>query len=168
MVITVLVNCFVVYYETRCGRELKSQFLIADALHTKSDIFVSLSVLASLGLVSLGLVWADAVVALIVAGVIAYSGYQIFKRTVPVLVDAAPVEPEVIEAIVNATPGVHSCHNIRSRGQPGNIFIEMHLVIKHPNSEVAHQITEEVERRLAQKLGQCNITIHVEPDPMSN
>ena len=85
MLVTIVVNIFVAVYEGREGRRLRSEFLIADAIHTKSDIIVSFSVLVGLGLIKYGLVWLDPVVALGVAVVIAWNGYEIFKATVPVL-----------------------------------------------------------------------------------
>ena len=48
MAITLLINIGVMTYERKKGRELKSDFLLADAMHTKTDIFVSLSVIVSL------------------------------------------------------------------------------------------------------------------------
>ena len=119
MIVTIFVNIFVAIYENREGKRLNSTFLIADAVHTKSDILVSCSVLAGLFLVKIGYVWLDPIVALGVAVVIAWNGYQIFKATVPVLVDAAPVPPHQIAEIVANVPGVHSAHDIRSRIQGG-------------------------------------------------
>ncbi|MBS1808151.1 MAG: cation transporter [Acidobacteria bacterium] len=166
MVVTILVNIFVAVYEHREGRRLNSSFLIADAVHTKSDVFVSCSVLAGLFLVKLGYVWLDPIVALGVAVVIAWNGYQIFKTTVPVLVDAAPVPPDRIAEIVANVPGVHSAHDIRSRIQGGGMFIEMHLHVE-PDVEgdhiKTHDLTEEVEHRLEEAFGQVTATIHVEP-----
>lgn len=166
MVVTIGVNIVVAVYERREGQRLKSEFLIADAVHTKSDILVSCSVLAGLGLVKLGYVWLDPVVALGVAVVIAWNGYQIFKATVPVLVDAAPVPPDQIAEIVRNVPGVHSAHDIRSRVQGGGMYIEMHLHVQ-PDIEgdhiKTHDLTEEVERRLETQFGRVIATIHVEP-----
>ncbi|HEX4945410.1 MAG TPA: cation diffusion facilitator family transporter [Blastocatellia bacterium] len=171
MVVTIFVNIFVAVYEKREGKRLKSEFLIADAVHTKSDILVSCSVLIGLGLVKLGYYWLDPVVALGVAVVIAWNGYQIFKATVPVLVDAAPVPADQISEIVTKVPGVHSAHDIRSRVQGGTMYIEMHLHML-PNVErdhiKTHDLTEEVERRLEESFGNVIATIHVEPFALHN
>jgi cation diffusion facilitator family transporter len=155
-------------YEHREGRRLNSEFLIADAVHTRSDVFVSCSILTGLVFVRLGFVWLDSVMALFVAVVIAWNGYKIFKATVPVLVDAAPVRSEQISVIVENVPGVYSVHDIRSRGGSGRMFIEMHLHVlpEFERDHVAtHDITEEIERRLEQEFGKVTATIHVEPLP---
>lgn len=164
---TVGANLFVWMYEKRKAREFNSAFLLADSKHTLSDIFVSASILIGLIFVRLGHLYLDAVLALVVAGVIAFAAYQIFASTVPVLVDSAPLSAEHIARIVKETPGVESVHDIRSRGMPGNIFITLHLVVTPQSTVEAHAVTEKVEARLEQAIGPCNVTIHVEPDEYS-
>jgi cation diffusion facilitator family transporter len=168
MIATIIANIIVTVYERREGRRLQSAFLIADSAHTRSDVLVSCSVLAGLILIWLGYVWLDPVISLGVAVVIAWSGYQIFKATVPVLVDAAPVPSSRIAEIVESVQGVHSVHDIRSRAHGGEMFVEMHLHVA-PRIEddhiASHAITEEIERRLEEAFGQVTATIHVEPLP---
>src|SRR5215510_2119212 len=168
MVATILTNIIVTVYERREGQRLQSAFLIADSVHTRSDVMVSCSVLAGLFLIRFGYVWLDPVISLGVAIVIAWSGYLIFKTTVPILVDAAPVPAWHIAEIVRSVPGVHSAHEIRSRSQGGEMFVEMHLHIESEFERdyiVSHAITEEIERRLEKEFGRVTATIHVEPLP---
>ncbi len=168
MIGTIILNIVVTVYERREGKRLRSEFLIADAIHTRSDVLVSCSVLVGLFLIKLGYVWLDPVVSLGLAVFIAWNGYQIFKATVPVLVDAAPVQPARIAEIVESVPGVHSVHDVRTRANGGEMFIEMHLHVS-PDIEsdhvASHAITEEVEKRLEQEFGRVTATIHVEPLP---
>ncbi|MEP7274414.1 MAG: cation diffusion facilitator family transporter [Acidobacteriota bacterium] len=168
MLVTIVANLVVTVYEHREGKRLKSEFLIADAIHTRSDVIVSCSIVAGLALMKAGYYWVDPVASLGVAVVIAWNGYKIFRSTVPVLVDAAPVAAERIAAISESVPGVHSVHDVRSRGRDGEMFIEMHMHLE-PGSEqdhiAAHAITEEVEHRLGDALGRVIVTIHVEPLP---
>src|SRR5215813_4311043 len=168
MVGTIICNIFVTVYERREGKRLQSAFLIADSTHTRSDVLVSCSVLAGLILIRIGYVWLDPVISLGVAVVIAWSGYQIFKSTVPILVDAAPVPSWRIAEVVRSVRGVHSAHDIRSRLQGGEMFVEMHLHIEREFERdhiASHSITVEIERRLAAEFGRVTATIHVEPLP---
>jgi cation diffusion facilitator family transporter len=170
MISTILSNIIVTVYERREGRRLQSAFLIADSAHTRSDIWVSCSVLCGLVLIKVGYAWTDPLISLGVAVVIGWSGYQIIKSTVPVLVDAAPVSSVRIAEIVQAVPGVHSAHDIRSRSLGGGIYIEMHLHLKEEFERdhiLSHSITEEVEKRLERDFGKVTATIHVEPLPKS-
>lgn len=166
MIVTILVNIFVAVYEKREGRRLNSDFLIADAVHTRSDVLVSLSVLAGLILVKMGYVWLDAGASLGVAAFIAWNGYEIFKSTIPVLVDASPVPIGHILDIVQKVPGVHSAHDIRARLHGGEMFVEMHLHVmpEFENDHIAsHNVTDEIEKRLIEEYGKVTATIHVEP-----
>ena len=168
MVVTIVTNVIVTLYEHREGKRLRSDFLIADAIHTRSDVAVSCAILGGLFLIRQGHYWIDPLLSLGVAVFIAWSGYQIFKSTVPVLVDEAPVPPSRITEISVAVPGVHSVHDIRSRSHGGEIYIEMHMHVD-PRIELdhyaTHAVTEEVEERLKEALGRVTATIHVEPLP---
>ena len=53
--LTLIINIFVSSYEYKEGKKLNSYILISDSVHTKSDIFVSIGVLATLIGVKLGL-----------------------------------------------------------------------------------------------------------------
>lgn len=168
MVVTIVTNVIVTLYEHREGKRLRSDFLIADAIHTRSDVAVSCAILVGLFLIRQGYYWLDPLLSLGVAVFIAWSGYQIFKSTVPVLVDEAPVPPSRISEISVAVPGVHSVHDIRSRSHGGEIYIEMHMHVDpriEPDHHATHAVTEEVEARLREALGPVTATIHVEPLP---
>ena len=166
MFATIAANIVVTVYEGREGKRLKSEFLLADAIHTRSDVLVSSAILAGLFLVRAGYHLFDPIASLGVAAVIAWNGYKIFKATVPVLVDAAPVSTQEIARIAESVPGVHSVHDLRARGRAGEMFIEMHMHITHDQESdhiASHAITEEVERRLEEAFGKVLVTIHVEP-----
>jgi cation diffusion facilitator family transporter len=115
IVATMAANLFVVWYERRRGTELRSTFLLADAAHTRADIYVTAAALASLLLTRLGFAAADPVLAILVALSIAWSGYEILRGTVPVLVDARAVEASEIRRVVSAVPRVADVRTVRSR-----------------------------------------------------
>lgn len=68
------VNIFVAFYERGVGQRVKSPILIADAKHTMSDIWVTISVIAGLIGVWLGFGWLDLVLAFPVALLVFWSG----------------------------------------------------------------------------------------------
>lgn len=163
MLATLVVNVGVAAYERREGRALGSDILVADAAQTHGDVFVTLSVLVGLGLQAVGIWWADAAFALLVAGVIAYVAYGVFKDAAPILTDRVLFEPATVARIVTEVPGVLNVHDIRSRGTPRESFLQMHLVVDAHDVQTAHDITDEVERRLENELGVKEVVIHVEP-----
>ncbi|ARV62491.1 cation-efflux pump [Nostocales cyanobacterium HT-58-2] len=164
LLIVLGVNIFVTFYERSVGQRVKSPILIADAKHTMSDIWVTISVIAGLIGVSLGFTWLDLVLAFPVALLVFWSGWTVLKDNLPWLVDEMVIAPETIHAIALCVPGVVNCHDIASRGILGRqVFIEMHLIVDAPDVETAHRITEEVEQQLEERFSPVRILIHVEP-----
>jgi cation diffusion facilitator family transporter len=164
LLIVLGVNIFVAFYERTVGKRVGSSILIADATHTMSDIWVTISVIVGLIGVWLGYQWMDLVLAFPVALLVFWSGWSVLKENLPWLVDQMAIAPEAIHAIATSVPGVINCHAIASRGVLGRqVFIEMHLIVDAPDVETAHQITEEVESRLEERFCPVRILIHVEP-----
>ncbi len=74
MIITVMVNITVMIYEYRRGKQMQSDILIVDSMHTRADIFISLSVIVALICVKLGFPIIDPVITLIISGF-----YRLFR-----------------------------------------------------------------------------------------
>ncbi|MGH1397469.1 MAG: cation diffusion facilitator family transporter [Trichormus sp.] len=164
LLIVLGINIFVAFYERNVGKRVGSQILIADATHTMSDVWVTISVIAGLIGVWLGYQWLDIVLAFPVALLVFWSGWSVLKENLPWLVDQMAIAPEAIHAIATSVPGVINCHDIASRGVLGRqVFIEMHLIVDAPDVETAHRVTEEVERQLETRFTPVRIVIHVEP-----
>lgn len=162
------VNVAVAWAEARFGRRLDSEMLQADARHTAADVLVTAAVLGGLGLSALGWGAADAWLAILVAGVIAWSGYQILRTTVPVLVDTRALEADRIRSLAESTPGVLHAAEIRSRGRRGEAFAELTIRVD-PDTDVqaAHRIADQVEKRLEREAGFLGVVVHVEPSGRS-
>lgn len=158
------VNIFVAFYERRIGNRLGSKILIADAYHTMSDIWITITVLGGLIGVWAGFQWLDVLLAFPVAILVFRSGWEVLKSNLPWLVDEMAIAPEAIYETVMQVPGVINCHDIASRGLLGRqIFIDMHLIVAARDVATAHEITEAVEEKLEAKYGPVRCTIHVEP-----
>jgi len=162
---TVAVNIFVVWYERRRGRELRSAFLLADAAHTSSDTYVTLLALASMLLAAVGLGQFDAPLAIIVAMIIAVSGYRILKGTIPILVDERAVDAEKIRQLVRTIPRIREVRMVRSRfSASGRLFAELTIVVDGESTVAeAHALADAVEARITEELGASDVTVHVEP-----
>lgn len=165
------INIFVTFYERREGKRVKSSILIADAYHTMSDVWITITVMGGLVGIWVGniwnlpqLQWLDVILAFPVAFLVFQSGKEVIKENLPWLVDEVAVPPEEIYNLVMEVPGVINCHDIASRGVLGRqMFIEMHLVVSAKDVENAHKITEQVELRLEEKFSPVRVIIHVEP-----
>lgn len=166
ILITLMINVIVMFYESRKGRELNSEFLIADARHTKSDIFVSLSVILGLILFRAGYTRADAIVAVIIALLIAKMGYEIIREASLVLVDTVCIDTGSIEKALMDVEGVKGCHDIRTRGTINSIFLDLHVCVRPDITlEEAHKIADRVEEVIKARFPDVvDVVVHVEPD----
>jgi cation diffusion facilitator family transporter len=162
---TVLLNLFVVWYERRRGRDLQSAFLMADAAHTVSDVYVTGLAVLSLVLARYGYARFDAVLAIIVALIIAWTGYRILRETVPILVDQRGADPADLRAAIVAVDGVRVVRALRSRlTASGTLFAEVTIGVDESMSVVeAHRLADAVEHRIAAEYGVAEVTVHVEP-----
>ena len=164
MLVVLAMNIFIAFYERRVGLRIGSKILTADAHHTMSDIWITLVVLAGLIGVWQGWQWLDIVLAFPVAILVFRSGWMVLQENLPWLVDEMAIAPEAIYAIATQVPGVVNCHDIASRGVIGRqVFIEMHMIVSADDVETAHRITEDVEKRLAERFSPVRTVIHIEP-----
>lgn len=166
MIFTMAVNFGVSRYEGARGRRLRSLILLADSRHTQSDIFASFGVLISLVAARLGYPALDLMVAVAIAGFIAFSGYRIVSQAFSVLADAQMVEPEAVKRLAREVEGVTDVHRVRSRGLPDDIHVDLHVHVS-PRMSIgeAHRLAHEVSERIRRSTpGVTDVVIHVEPE----
>ncbi len=166
MGVTILINLGVSWYEYKKGRELDSKILVADSMHTRSDIYASVAVILGFFAIIAGYVWVDTVIALAIAILIAKTGINIIKESSEVLLDKSIISDEIIENIVKSVPEVIECHEIRTRGKKSQTYIDLHITIDPSYSiEEAHQIGDKVELKIKKSIpGVKEVLIHLEPD----
>lgn len=166
IIVTLIINIFVSRFELREGNRLRSMVLIADSKHTRSDVFASLGVLASLVAAALSFPLLDLVVAVFIAGLIAYSGYTIVSGAFPVLADAQVVDPEEVARIATGVEGVTHAHRVRSRGLPDDVHLDLHLHVR-PDLTIrhAHDLAHEASDRIRREIPEVtDVVVHVEPE----
>lgn len=165
MGVTLAVNLFVAAYETRQGRKLGSAYLTADAAHTRSDIYVTLGVIASFAGARAGAPWVDSVVAIGIAAFISILAVRILVGSFHTLTDRAMIPGEKIAHVVMGVPGVQSVREIRTRGGPGAVYVDM---IVHLDGKIrlrtAHDIADRIEEAvMAEHPEICDVVVHLEP-----
>lgn len=150
----------------RKGKQLGSDFLVADAMHTKSDIFASISVIISLIFTRVGYRYADSIVGIIIVFFIARIGYQIVKKASEILVDTICIDTYAVEVVVNSVDGVRGCHDIRTRGLVNSVYLDLHaLVDRNLSTEKAHRIADNIEEQIKEKFPSVvDIVVHIEPE----
>jgi cation diffusion facilitator family transporter len=152
----------------KVARETKSQALEADALHFSSDILSSAAVLVGLGGVAFGFQKSDSIAALLVSLVVAKAGWDLGKRTVDVLVDAAPAGlAESIAEVLAAIPGIARADRIRARIAGSTVVAEA-LVSVVPGTPIerASALCAEAEAAVVARHPEVAITVRAEPLPL--
>lgn len=166
LISTLVVNLFISTYERREGQRLRSELLIADAANTGADVFVTLSVLASMTLVALfGWTWADPVAALIIVVLIGRAAWQIIRQTGGVLVDTAPYKAGELALFAGEVPAIRRVLRARSRGTLDAAQIDLDVeVAPGTTAEQTVAITEAITERLRAKLaGVAEVEVHFQP-----
>lgn len=168
MLATLAINLVVTTLEGRAGKRLQSSILTADAKHTMSDVFVTIGVILSLGLLKLGFpVWIDPVVSLGVAVMIIKAAVEIFMEASKVLLDAQTVDASVIEKHLKDIPEVKAIHNVRSRGTATQQFLDLH-VLADPDMTLtqAHELAHRIEAAIQAGMPETKVQVitHLEPN----
>ena len=165
MIFTIIINIFVNRFEKKQGKILKSEFLLSDAKHTLSDVFVSISVMGTLLATKFGYLWVDIVVSIFIAILILRAALDIIKSSANVLCDAVALDPEDIFDFVCEFDDVYSCHKIRSRGLTDDIHLDLHVVAKEGLSlDAAHLLIHNIDNALKKKFpGVTDVNVHVDP-----
>ncbi|WP_406662534.1 cation diffusion facilitator family transporter [Methanolobus sp. ZRKC3] len=165
MIATMAVNFAVTTYERKNGEKLNSDVLIADAAHTKSDIYVSLSVILGLAVIKAGYPLVDPIISILVAIVILHAGIQIIFSSVSILCDESRIDPDDICSNIDDIEGIMGCHNIRTRGSQGNIFVDLHIQVDPEMSTYkSHKLAHIVQYRLKERFeGVEEVLVHIEP-----
>ena len=166
MILTMVVNFFVMHYENKKGRELKSDILISDALHTRADIFISLSVIIALFAIKFGYPILDPIISMMIAIFIAYAGYGIMKTSSAILCDTAAIlDVKQIVDIVLSIEGTKNCHKVRTRGRPDDIYVDLHVQVdNNTRIDAAHKISYAIEDAIKKSIPEVtDVVVHMEP-----
>ena len=168
MLATLAVNFWVMNYEYKKGRLLKSDLLVSDSLHTKADIFTSISVIIGLTVMKINphLAIIDSIVTLMISVFIAHAALEIIKESSNILCDTAVIlDDKKISDIVLSIKGVKNCHKIRTRGRNDDIHIDLHVQVKrHMHIDEAHKISYSIEDALRKGIpGITDVVVHLEP-----
>jgi cation diffusion facilitator family transporter len=155
-------------YTVRAARRLRSNMLMANAWHSRSDAISSIVVVIGVGGAMLGYSYLDAVAAIAVAVMIAKIAFDLVRTSSKELIDTA-LSPETVEEIrrrIFSVDGVRAVHMLRSRSSGGRAFVDVHLQVD-PRVSVSegHQIGDAVRRRLLEHIDEVSdVTVHIDPE----
>ncbi len=165
MALTLIINVGVSSYEYVLGRRLKSSILVADSLHTRSDVFASLGVILGLFAVRMGYPLADPLIALFICVLIIHTGLEIIRESSTALLYRAAIDEKFIIDLARSVEGVCSCHAVRTRGMAEEIYVDLHIEVDASLSmELAHEVGVDVERAIKSRIPEVrDVVVHLEP-----
>jgi len=155
-------------WTVRVGRRIRSQMLIANAWHHRSDAFSSIAALIGIGGAMAGLPWMDALAAAVVSLFIVKVGGQVMWRGIRDLterqVDLETVA--LVQRVLESDPDVVDAHRLRLRNMGGIIVGDVHVSV---DGEITiregHEIVKRLEKLAAAEVaGLEDLVIHLDPD----
>jgi len=170
LIISMIVDFFRWHSLRRIAKTTKSDALTADAVHFSSDIVSSGLALCGVAAAHYGYPEGDAVAALGVAAFIAVAGFQIGRRTVDTLLDAAPKGlTEAVMAIARSVPGVIEVTSARLRPAGAEVIGDLSITVSRtlPLEKVA-AIKANVEAAIAARLPDVVLTVAAKPIALDN
>ena len=161
----VLTNLILSRWERKAGLEVSSPLLLADAAHTRTDVFSSLLAIAALAGSQLGFPWLDPLFAIGIVILLARAIYEILIEGVKVVSDATRLDPDQIRDVAEAVAGVRGAHAIRSHGMTNDIHIDLHIQVEEQLTtrqvyEIENQVTEALRAKFP---GVTHVALRHEP-----
>lgn len=168
--LSIIIKEILFWYTKKNGEKIKSNAVIANAWHHRSDAFSSVgTALGISGAMFLGPTWRvlDPIAGIIVSVFIVKvaidlgmpSIHELLERSLP------PVTEKEISEIITKHPDVKFHHNLKTR-KVGSIYaIDVHIKLDPQISFVrSHDVATEIEVCLRKKFGEKTVTnIHTEP-----
>lgn len=153
-------------FRIRVGKLIKSQALIADGYHARTDGWTSLAVLFGAIGIALGFPLADPLIGILIAIMILKTTWDSSKEVFTRALDG--VDPEITKEIhhaVSHTKGVEKISDTRVRWIGHTLHAEINLAVNPKLSvEQAHEIAKEAERNLKSHIPHLTHTmIHIDP-----
>jgi len=166
--VAIVINLLIAWYVLRISRTTDSIALEASARHMITDVLSSCAVLVGLIVVQItGLSILDPIVALVVAGLIVKSAYDIMRKSFGGLIDVKLPDAEenaIRSAIMEHVGELVDFHALRTRKAGNQRYIDLHLVMpKDISVEEAHRMCDHLEQDIKSKLKRASVMIHVEP-----
>jgi len=165
MVATMAINYFVMTYEKIAGLRFKSDILIADSLHTKSDMLASGSVVFALIATRFGLPQMDLLAGIFISIMIAFCAVRIIKDSTKILCDGLAIDCDNVKNVIKGIPDVKRCHKIRTRGRPDDIHVDLHVSVDtNMHVDKAHAISHKIQDKIKRSIpGVTDVIVHIEP-----
>ena len=162
----------IVFVQNKVVKHTESIAIKADSVHYKGDLILNTAVLLAILLAYYGVLYADPLFAIGVAGYLLYNSWDIATESASHLMDKElpDEEKQSIFEIARNHNDVYGVHGIRTR-QGGKVkFIQLHLELDDNLPLIrAHKVADEVELMITQQFeSEVDILIHLDPLSLSS
>jgi cation diffusion facilitator family transporter len=166
--ISVLSKEWIYRYTRRVGLAIRSDLIVANAWHSRTDALSSVVVLVSTAGAMMGYLWLDILAAIIISALIIHIGWGFAWSSVKELVDTglSPEDTERLRATAMSVDGVRNVHDLRSRRMGQDILLDVHIVVR-PDISVSegHQIGMQVAAAMRATMGSIlDINFHIDAE----
>lgn len=169
-IISVVSKEWLYRYTIVCGREIKSDAVIANAWDHRSDALSSAGSMIGIGgAIFLGGHWVvlDPLTAIVLSFFIFKVAFDVSYKNLNELLEAS-LDSETyrsIEEILSSTDGVLGFHELKTRKIGDAIAADVHIEVDRDLNIVdAHEISTQIENKLKETCGRNGqFSIHVEP-----
>lgn len=163
--LSVVVSGYVLMKLIRSGSH--SDAVRAQIVDLTNDQISLWAAFVGLVLLQLGVWWADPIAALVVAVIIAWNAWQLFRRNARALLGSSVSEDleRAVRSVAVSVPGVINVHDVKSEelGE-GRFHIDLHLQFREGILlEEAHTVAELVRTRLEAAFPGITINCHLDP-----
>ena len=167
MITSVILTALLVLFQSYVAKKTNSLAIKADMAHYVVDFLTNGAVIISLVLVKVfGFVYFDIIAAIFISIYLIYNAYDLAKESVDMITDKElgnDVRCNIVN-IIEKCNNVHGVHDLRTRSLGDIYFIEMHIEIDgNFTLNKAHEITEDVERKIKELYANSQIIIHQDP-----
>ena len=161
-----------IYFRTiQVAKESDLISLKANAWHHRSDSLSSLAVFIGVGIaIWLGSSWIilDPIISILIAFLIAGTGYRIFIENIQTLLDKGLKEEEIgnVKKLIQSIESVKDIHAFRSRYYGNQLFLDFHIVVNPQMTiEDAYKLKKTIVSEIRKQFPNAvDVFINVEPN----
>jgi len=154
-------------YILAIAKRVRSQMLIANAWHARSDAASSLVVIVGVAGNLLGYTFFDLLAAAVVGVMIAHMGGKLALESLAELIDTG-LDEEEVEAIRQTLLNIHGVrdlHELRTRKMADNALVDAHIMVD-PTISVSegHFIAESARQAVLKNHHVLDVMVHIDPE----
>ncbi len=167
MFFSIFATFLLVAYQTYVANKTNSLAIKADRAHYTVDFLTNTAVIISLVLVHFfNFFYFDVIAALFISAYLLYNAYMLATKSIEQITDKelpSNIRKKVIEVVLKCND-VKGMHDFRTRNFGGGYYFELHLELDGSISlSKAHQITENIEKKILDIYPGSQILIHQDP-----